>query len=178
MHVHVHDWRWGARCLNLISVMSWNHSIMVHHVYSVNYLSSLGAFGGYINPRPYTSLLVMSGGGLALFYCPWWGTCMCFVVMSLVPMSQNHKHYDSPCLFKAGWCVRQVMRIPCRWQLTSLKQLVSRDCGVVWPHHDHVHMYKCTCMYMYIHVVHACTYVYVVIHIRSISSLWSGWGSM
>ena len=59
---------WRARCLNLISVMSRNHSIMVHHVYSVNYRNILGAFGGYINPWPYTSLLVMSEGGLALFY--------------------------------------------------------------------------------------------------------------
>ena len=71
---------------------------------------------------------------------------------------------------------------PARRELTSSKQLLSRDCWLVWPHHDsffydctNVHrtcVYMCIymCMYMYMYRrpemvqlhVHLCTCIYSV----------------
>ena len=41
------------------------------------------------------------------------GVCGNEVVMNpLVLMSQNHNHFGSPYVYKARWCVRQVMGTP------------------------------------------------------------------
>ena len=44
-------------------------------------------------------------------------------------------------VYKAGCCARQVTRIPCWWELISLKQPLYKDCWLVWPHHDSVFSY-------------------------------------
>ena len=59
----------------------------------------------------------------------------------VVLMSQDHKDYDSPWVFRAEWCARQLMCIPYWWGLTSSKQPLSRDRWLVWPHHDSIYIY-------------------------------------
>ena len=57
----------------------------------------------------------MSGGGLALFYCPWSGevgVCGNEVADELISSDVTEpQHYGSHCvyMYKAGWCVRQVI---------------------------------------------------------------------
>ena len=128
------------------------------------------------------SLLVMNGGGLALFYCPWWGRC--FMVMKwlmIVLLSQNHKHSDSPCVYKAGWCARQVMCFPCWWELTSSKQPMSRDLWFVWPHHDSIfqctwrlYNYQCrVCTLSALCKVHVDLHVHITCTVVCVVSSWS-----
>ena len=68
----------------------------------------------------------------------------------------NHKHYGSPCVYKAGWCVRQVMCIPALLiSAISSKQPLSRDLWLVWPHHDSV--FQCTCISIFMTNLHRST---------------------
>ena len=56
--------------------------------------------------------------------------------------------YGSPCVYKAGWCARQGVRIPCWWELTNSKQPLSRNCWLVW-----LHLYDSVFMYATLHYV-------------------------
>ena len=60
----------------------------------------------------------------------------------------------SPCVYKAGWCARQVARIPCWWELISSKQRCTGIAGLSGPTVTRFFMY----MYIRINVhVYMCT---------------------
>ena len=62
-------------------------------------------------------------------------------LMNLISSAaQNHKHYGSPCVYKAWWCARQ-------YSLLMRAQNSAALCRLVWPQQDsffHVYLYKLT----------------------------------
>ena len=64
--------------------------------------------------------------------------------------NQMHPCSGSLCVYKAGWCARQAMRIPCWWELTSLKQRCTGIAGLSGPtmtRFFNVRLYAYTCIH-------------------------------
>ena len=116
-------------------------------------------------------LLVRSGAYLSAIIgeagVSWYWSGWC---ISLVLMLRNRSIIPVHHMYTAEWCARQVMCIPCCRELTSLKQQLSRDCWLVWPHHDSV--FSCTCTYMLCTCTCMCMYtvINIIIHVSIIIS--------
>ena len=90
------------------------------------------------DPRHYVAIAIEQGGQEHLL-----DPC----VSSSAFMYIYIKHSGSHCVYKAGWCVRQVTMYAYSLLMgAKLETALSRDCWLVWPHHDsffRVHVHVC-----------------------------------
>ena len=72
-----------------------------------------------------------------------------------------YKHSGSPRAYKAGWCARQVVRIPYWWELTSSKQRCPGTAGLSGPNMIFsCSMRTCTCIFIHVHMQFMCTFCF------------------